>query len=65
MVTGRGESSIQLKNSRMGRLNMAEFKHGEMDITTQTDTFDGFISFVTKSVVFLLALTVFMAIFLT
>ena len=44
---------------------MAEFKHGEMDITVQTDTYNGFISFVTKSVVFLLALTVFMAIFLT
>jgi hypothetical protein len=28
---------------------MAEHKHGEMDISTQEKTFDGFISMVTKA----------------
>lgn len=44
---------------------MAEFKHGEMDITEQTKTFDGFVKFVTWSVVFLAVLAVFMAVFMT
>ena len=30
---------------------MAEHKHGEMDITVQTKTFDGFINFTTRFVV--------------
>lgn len=28
---------------------MAEHKHGEMDISTQEKTFDGFVSMVTKA----------------
>lgn len=44
---------------------MADYKHGEMDITVQTDTFNGFVRFVTKFVVFLLILLVFMAVFTT
>lgn len=36
---------------------MAEHKHGEMDISTQEKTFDGFISMVTKtSIVIVVAL---------
>jgi hypothetical protein len=42
---------------------MADHKHGEMDITTQVDTFNGFMKFTTWAVVFILALFVFMAIF--
>ena len=44
---------------------MAEYKHGEMDITTQTETFDGFMNFVTKTVIAILVLVVLMAIFIT
>lgn len=40
---------------------MAEHKHGEMDITVQEDTFNGFVGFVGKSVVFILVFLVFLA----
>lgn len=43
---------------------MAEHKLGTMDITTQEKTYDGFMSFVTKSVVFILVLLVLMAVFI-
>ncbi len=43
---------------------MAEHKLGEMDITVQTETFNGFVKWVTWSVVILLVLLVLMAIFL-
>lgn len=44
---------------------MAEHKHGEMDIKVQQDTFDGFMRFVTWSVIAILVLVVLMAIFIT
>jgi hypothetical protein len=44
---------------------MAEHKHGEMDITAQTATFDGFIGVVTKVVIACIVLAVFLAIFRT
>ena len=44
---------------------MAEYKHGEMDITAQEQTFDGFVKFVTRFVIFLMVFAVFMAIFAT
>lgn len=44
---------------------MADHKHGDMDITEQTRTFDAFMKFTTYSVVFLLVLVVLMAIFIT
>ncbi len=44
---------------------MAEHKHGEMDIKTQTETFDGFMKWTTYTVVFLLVLVILMAIFIT
>ena len=44
---------------------MADYKHGDMDITTQTATFDGFISFVIKFVIACIVLAVFLAIFRT
>ena len=44
---------------------MADHKHGEMDIKDQEKTFDGFMQFVTYSVVILLVLIVLMAIFIT
>lgn len=42
---------------------MAEHKNGEMDITTQTETFNGFMKFTTWSVVVILGVLVFLAIF--
>lgn len=44
---------------------MAEHKHGEMDITTQTKTFEGFINFTKWVTIVLLVLLVWMAIFIT
>ena len=44
---------------------MAEHKHGEMDISTQTATYDGFLSVVTKIVIACIVLAVFLAIFRT
>lgn len=43
---------------------MADHEHGSMDFKDQEKTFDGFVSFVTKSVVFILVLLVLMAIFI-
>ncbi|SFE83537.1 aa3-type cytochrome c oxidase subunit IV [Roseivivax sediminis] len=40
---------------------MAEHKHGEMDITTQKKTFDGFVTFTVRSVVVIAVLVVLLA----
>lgn len=40
---------------------MAEHKHGEMDITVQEKTFEGFISFTVWSVVAILGFLIFLA----
>ncbi len=42
---------------------MAEHEHGSMDIDVQEKTFNGFMSFVTKSVIVILLILVGMAIF--
>lgn len=42
---------------------MAEYKHGSMDITTQVETFNGFVKFMTRTVVVIFGILVFMAIF--
>jgi len=44
---------------------MAEYKHGEMDVTTQTATFNGFVKFSTRFVIACIVLAVFLAIFRT
>ncbi len=44
---------------------MAEFKHGEMDITEQTKTFNGFVKATMWVVTLILILLVLMAIFIT
>ena len=44
---------------------MAEHKHGSMNIDVQEKTFDGFMRFTTRSVIVIVAVLVFMAIFLT
>jgi len=44
---------------------MSEHKHGEMDIATQTATFDGFVSIVTKVIIACVVLAVFLAVFRT
>lgn len=40
-----------------------EHKHGEMNIETQEAGFDGFVSFMTKSIVACLAVVVILALF--
>lgn len=42
---------------------MAEHEHGSMNIETQEKTFDGFMSFVTRSVVVILGILVLLALF--
>ena len=44
---------------------MADHKQGEMDIAVQEATFDGFMKFVTRTVIVILVLVVLMAIFIT
>lgn len=40
---------------------MADHKHGEMDISTQEKTFDGFITFVTRSVIAIVVVLILLA----
>ncbi|SDX15453.1 aa3 type cytochrome c oxidase subunit IV [Ruegeria halocynthiae] len=42
---------------------MADHKHGEMDITVQTKTFDGFVKFTTWFAVACIFLCIFLAVF--
>ena len=44
---------------------MAEHKHGDMDVKEHEKTFDGFVQWVTWSVVVILVIIVGMAIFIT
>tara|TARA_R110002110_G_scaffold88326_4_gene230018 strand:+ start:12612 stop:12746 length:135 start_codon:yes stop_codon:yes gene_type:complete len=43
---------------------MAEYEHGSMNTDVQEKTFDGFMSFVSKTVIVILVLLVLMAIFI-
>ena len=43
---------------------MADHEHGTMDTSVQEKTFDGFMSWVTKTVIVILVLLVLMAIFI-
>lgn len=40
---------------------MSDHKHGEMNIEAQENTFNGFITFVTRSIIVILAAVVFLA----
>ncbi|MEL6511510.1 MAG: aa3-type cytochrome c oxidase subunit IV [Pseudomonadota bacterium] len=42
---------------------MAEYKHGEMDVSSHEKTFSGFIKFTTYSVYIIIAILILMAIF--
>ncbi|QBF33539.1 aa3-type cytochrome c oxidase subunit IV [Thalassococcus sp. S3] len=44
---------------------MADHKHGEMEISEQVKTFDGFMKFTMWSVIVILAIIILMAIFIT
>jgi hypothetical protein len=44
---------------------MADFKHGTMDITAQTKTYEGFVKFVARSIVALVVIALFLAVFMT
>ncbi len=43
--------------------DMAEHKHGEMDISAHEETFHGFVRFMTRAVIVIFAILIFMAIF--
>ena len=40
---------------------MAEHKHGEMDISVQEKTFDGFVKMTIRAVILIIAILIFMA----
>ena len=40
---------------------MADHKHGEMDITVQEKTFDGFMTFVTRTTIGIIVFLIFLA----
>ena len=40
---------------------MAEHKHGDMDITTQEQTFEGFVRMVSRATVVILVVLIFLA----
>ncbi|MEO9865572.1 MAG: aa3-type cytochrome c oxidase subunit IV [Yoonia sp.] len=40
---------------------MADYKHGEMDITVQEKTFDGFIKMVTRGTIAIIVFLIFLA----
>ncbi|GGH35165.1 aa3 type cytochrome c oxidase subunit IV [Cribrihabitans marinus] len=42
---------------------MADHKHGEMDITTQTETFDGFVKYMVRAVIAIFVVLLFLAVF--
>ncbi|MEH6644557.1 aa3-type cytochrome c oxidase subunit IV [Sulfitobacter sp.] len=42
---------------------MAEHEHGTMNTDTQEKTFDGFVTFVTRAVIAIIGILIFMAIF--
>lgn len=42
---------------------MADYKHGEMDISVQEKTFDGFIKYVTWGAMVAIGILIFLAIF--
>jgi hypothetical protein len=42
---------------------MAEHEHGTMNTDTQEKTFDGFVTFVTRASIAIIAILIFMAIF--
>jgi hypothetical protein len=42
---------------------MAEHEHGSMNSDTQQKTFDGFVKFVSRAVIVIIGILVFMAIF--
>ncbi|MDW3224962.1 MAG: aa3-type cytochrome c oxidase subunit IV [Paracoccaceae bacterium] len=44
---------------------MADHKHGDMDVTDQEKTFNGFMSWTTRIVIGIIVLFVWMAIFIT
>lgn len=44
---------------------MSEHKHGEMEIEAQEKTFDGFMKWTTRTVIVILLLLVWMAIFIS
>ena len=44
---------------------MADHKHGEMNTDVQEKTFEGFMTFTTKTVIAIIVLIILMAIFIT
>ncbi len=62
-MTRAGENGMQRRNRKQDDRSMAEHKHGEMDTTTQTDTYNGFIKISVRIVIACVVLLVFLAIF--
>lgn len=60
-MTGTAESFIGYGQLSIEVTNMAEHKHGEMDISDHEKTFAGFVTFTTYTVIGILVFLVFLA----
>lgn len=61
MVTAPTESSNHPSNCYSEDTHMADHKHGEMDISVQEKTFDGFMKFTTRGVVVIIVALILLA----
>jgi hypothetical protein len=55
---------VSSANAKTRDVKMADHEHGSMDFKAQEKTFNGFVSFVTRTVIIILVLLVLMAIFI-
>jgi len=65
VVTGFFNSDIQSETQTNRTYLMADYQHGSMDTTVQENTYDGFMTFVSRFCVAMIALAVFLAVFAT
>lgn len=61
MVTATNESSNQPTNRYSEDTHMAEHKHGEMEISVQEKTFEGFMKFTTRGAVIIIVALILLA----
>jgi hypothetical protein len=66
-MTGAVRFPISVRNicasKRIIKMSDTDHKHGEMDITEQEKTFDGFIRFTVNGTIICIAIVIFLAIF--
>lgn len=63
VVTAPIESGIGRATTLTGNRDMAEFKHGSMDVTEHEKTFEGFVKWSVRVAIFTIAILLFLAVF--